>query len=57
VRVDGREARSYRIAYHGLVEEITFVLDDSHEYELLCRRAAGAPDEPCAKLVSSFALG
>src|SRR5581483_8797892 len=43
VRVDRMDARGYRIAYGKLVEELTFVLDEHREFELLCRRAATAP--------------
>jgi hypothetical protein len=57
VRVAGMDARSYRITYGRLVEEITFVLDARREYELLCRRIATATDETCGKFVRSFALG
>lgn len=50
------DARSYRIAYGKLVEEITFVLADREEYELLCRRAASAADDVCSRFVRSFVL-
>jgi hypothetical protein len=56
VKVDRMDARSYRIAYGPLVEEITFVLDGRREYELLCRREATAPDETCRRFLASFAL-
>jgi hypothetical protein len=55
-KVAGRDARTYRIAYRGLVDEITFVLDGSHEYELLCRRPAGGDDATCSRFVGSFRL-
>ena len=57
IEVGGRDARAYVIAYGGKSEEITFLLHGRREYELLCRRAAGADDEPCAELLRSFALG
>jgi hypothetical protein len=57
IRVAGMAARSYRITYGRLVEEITFVLDAQVEYELLCRRAATATSETCSRFVRSFALG
>ncbi len=49
-------ARSYRVAYGKLVEEITFLLDERREYELLCRRVATAGEDLCARFLSSFAL-
>jgi hypothetical protein len=56
VTVAGRKARSYRVDYDGKVQEITFVLDDRREYQLLCRRTADAADDACRGLVESFAL-
>ncbi len=56
VQVAGMAARSYRVAYGKLVEEITFLLDERREYELLCRRAATAGEGLCARFLSSFAL-
>ena len=57
LEVGGLDARSYVIAYHGRAEEITFVLHGRREYQLLCRRSAGAADDACAELLRSFALG
>jgi hypothetical protein len=57
VRVDRMDARTYRIAYGPLVEEITFVLDGRREYELLCRRHSTAADETCRRFLASFRLG
>jgi hypothetical protein len=57
VKVDGRDARTYGIAYRGRMDEITFVLDGMREYELLCRRPAGSDDAVCRRFVGSFALG
>ena len=54
--VAGLDARSYRIAFAGKTEEITFALDGQREYQLLCRRPAGASDGPCAELLASFEL-
>lgn len=54
LEVDGRDARSYVIDFDGKTEEITFALDDRREYQLLCRRAAGGDDAPCAELLRSF---
>jgi len=56
VNVARMDARSYRIVYGALVEEITFVLEGRSEYELLCRRAAATLDKTCRKFVSSFRL-
>ena len=56
VRVAGMDARSYRIAYGPLVEEISFVLDRRREYELLCRRSATATDQVCRRFAASFRL-
>ena len=50
------DARSYSIDFGGKVEEITFVLNGRREYELLCRRSAGADDTACARLLASFAV-
>jgi hypothetical protein len=56
-RVADRDARSYRIDYDSRVSEITFVLDGRREYELLCRRPAGAGADTCSAFVRSFELG
>jgi hypothetical protein len=55
-RVAGHDARSYRIVYGKRVDEITFVLDDRREYELLCRRSLEESDAFCRMLVESFEL-
>jgi hypothetical protein len=57
LQVGGRDARSYLIDFDGKTEEITFALDDRREYQLLCRRAVGGGDEPCAELLRSFHVG
>jgi hypothetical protein len=54
--VGGLDARSYTIGYAGKSTQITFVLDGRREYELLCRRPAGADDGPCVELLESFAV-
>jgi hypothetical protein len=54
LQVGGLDARSYAIGFDGKTEEITFVLDDRREYQLLCRRAARADDAACAELLRSF---
>jgi hypothetical protein len=51
-----RDARTYRLDYDGKMQEITFVFDESREYELICRLPAGADRGPCAQLRSSFTL-
>jgi hypothetical protein len=56
VRVDGRRSRSYVISYDGKTQEITFVLRDRQEHQLLCRRMANGDDAPCEGLLSSFVL-
>jgi hypothetical protein len=56
-KVGGRKTRYYRISYGTKVEETAFVLSGLDEYEVLCRRAAKAPDATCARLFSSFKLG
>jgi hypothetical protein len=65
VTVAGRTARRYDISFRrsggAFVERITFVLDGTREYQLLCRYRAGAErDRPevdaCAALGSSFRL-
>jgi hypothetical protein len=56
VTVAGHRARQYVLAYRGLVQEVTFVLVDRREYQLLCRRASDADAAHCAALVRSFRL-
>jgi hypothetical protein len=56
--VAGRKARSYTIDYGpGKTQEIAFVLDGSNEFQLLCRRDASSPNDNCAQLFATFALG
>jgi hypothetical protein len=57
LEVNGLDARGYAIDHGGLTEEFTFVLRGQHEYELFCRRAAGADDAACRELVTSFRAG
>ena len=57
LEVHGLDARGYAIDHKGLTEEFTFVLRGQHEYELLCRRAAGGDDAACRELVLSFRVG
>ena len=56
LEVAGLDARSYTVAFARKTEEITFALDGQREYQLLCRRAAGAGDGPCVELLATFAL-
>jgi len=54
LQVAGYDARAYTISFDGKVEEITFVLHGTREYELLCRHAAGSALPACAELLASF---
>lgn len=58
--VAGLQVRSYRIAYahegQNLEQQVTFVLRDSTEWQLVCRRATADPDDHCARLLSTFTL-
>ena len=54
LEIGGLDARSYALSFDGKVEQITFVLQDRREYQLLCRRAAGGDDAPCVELLRSF---
>jgi hypothetical protein len=51
-----RDARSYRLEYDGKLQEITFVLDGTLEYELICRLARGEDDTACSEQRRTFAL-
>jgi hypothetical protein len=56
--VAGRKARSYTIQYGpGKTQEIAFVLEGRDEFQLLCRRPTSGPNDPCAQLFATFALG
>lgn len=57
LEVAGLDARSYAIDFRDKIEEITFVLNGRREFQLLCRRPAGADDGPCRELVDSFRIG
>jgi hypothetical protein len=54
--VDGSRVRAYRYRTAAVETRIGFVLRGRLEYELLCRRPAGAADRDgaCALLFSSF---
>ena len=55
-RVAGNDARVYTVSYDGKQQEMTFVLDGSREFELICRRPAAGDDTPCRRLTTTFAL-
>jgi hypothetical protein len=57
LEVADRKVRTYRVVYNGRTQQLTFVLDGRHEYQLLCRRDTDGEDDACQLLVSSFALG
>ena len=54
VTVAGIRSHSYRIGTGGTVDQYTFVLRGSREYQLLCRRSAAAADAVCRTLLTSF---
>jgi hypothetical protein len=54
VRVAGIRSHSYRVASDGMIDEYVFVLRGTREYQLLCRRKASDPEDPCRLLVTSF---
>lgn len=60
VTVAGIPSRTYRIAYAlagaPVEQQVTFVLRDTTEWLLVCRRAAADPDGDCARFLSTFAL-
>ncbi len=59
-QVAGRRVRAYEIVLtrngKTLTERIAFVLEGKREYQLLCRRRAGATSSACGTLVKSFVL-
>jgi hypothetical protein len=55
--VAGHDARTYTISYDSRVQELTFVLDGSREYELICRRAGTDDEAPCGALRETFTIG
>ena len=59
-KVAGIPSRSYRIEYalkgDNLVQQVTFVLRDTTEWLLVCRRAAADSYDVCARFRSSFSL-
>jgi hypothetical protein len=52
----GQRVRQYELQFPGHVEELTFVLRGKTNYQLLCRRDAGADDAACERLVESFRI-
>ena len=55
-KVAGNDARSYTLSYDGKLQQMTFVLDGSREFQLICRRSAGDDDTPCVQLLATFAV-
>lgn len=60
VTVAGIPSRSYRIAYAlagaPVEQQVTFVLRDTTEWLLVCRRAAVDPDGDCTRFLATFQL-
>jgi len=56
IRVGGHDARVYMLTYDDKMQQLTFVLDGSREFELVCRLPAGADETPCKQLLASFAV-
>jgi hypothetical protein len=60
VTVAGLKARQYELAYarNGVRfrQTITFVLEDTREYQLICRRSAGTELDACGRLLHTFRL-
>ena len=60
VTVAGLKARQYELAYSrggvSFRQTITFVLEDTREYQLLCRRGAGKELAACARLLRTFRI-
>jgi hypothetical protein len=57
VRVLGERVRQYDLQFSGRVEQLTFVLRDRKNFQLLCRREDDGDDAPCKRLVTSFRPG
>jgi hypothetical protein len=61
VRISGRDARRYDVAYEHmgeqLVERLGFVLRGKTEYLLLCRYERGGDTDACDLLLATFTLG
>jgi len=54
--VAGHDARMYTLAYGKNRQQITFVLDGSREYELICKIDSAKAASACAQLASTFSL-
>jgi hypothetical protein len=54
--VAGHDARMYTLSYGTNRQQITFVLDGSREYELICRIDSPKVASACAQLASTFSL-
>jgi hypothetical protein len=57
LRVLGERVRQYDLQFSGRVEQLTFVLRDRKNFQLLCRREDDGDDAPCKRLVTSFRPG
>jgi hypothetical protein len=54
--VAGHDARMYTLAYGDNRQQITFVLDGSREYELICKIDSEQAASACSQLASTFSL-
>jgi hypothetical protein len=57
VRLLGEPVRQYDLQFSERVEQLTFVLRDRLNFQLLCRREADGDVAPCRRLVTSFRPG
>jgi hypothetical protein len=56
VTAAGIRSHSYDVQVGDHVDQYTFVLRDTREYQLLCRRGSGSSDAACKQLIASFAV-
>jgi len=54
VTVGGIRSHSYEVESDGMVDDYVFVLRGKREFQLLCRRKASEPGDPCKLLFTSF---
>ena len=54
VTVDGIRSHAYRVTVGDHVDEYTFVLAGTREYQLLCRRKSSSGTAFCDALLTSF---
>jgi hypothetical protein len=52
----GVRSHSYRVEVGDHVDEYTFLLRDSKEYQLLCRRMSSSSDGVCKQLLDTFSF-